>query len=32
MDRFTIDKVQDTTPITYLLKYKNNEEIKKMFV
>ena len=25
---FTIDKVQDTNPITYLLKEENNEEIK----
>ena len=28
MELITIDKVQDTKPITYLLKDKNNEEIK----
>ena len=31
MEIFTIDKVQDTVSITYLLKDKNNEEIKKCF-
>ena len=28
---FTIDKVQDTKPITYLLTNENNEEIKECF-
>ena len=28
---FTIDNVQSTKPITYLLKNKNNEEIKGCF-
>ena len=28
---FTIDKVQDTKPITYLFKDRNNEEIKGCF-
>ena len=31
MEIFTIDKVQDTKPITYLLKDKNNEEFKGCF-
>ena len=31
MKIFTIDKVQDTKPITYLLKDKNNEKIKGCF-
>ena len=31
MEMFTIDKVQDTKPITYLLKDKNNDEIKGCF-
>ena len=31
MEIFTIDKVQNTKPITYLLKDKNNEEIKGCF-
>ena len=31
MEIFTIDKVQDTKPITYLLKDKNNEGIKECF-
>ena len=31
LEIFTIDKVQDTKPITYLLKDKNNEEIKGCF-
>ena len=31
MEIFTIDKVQDTKPITYLLKDTNNEEIKGCF-
>ena len=31
MKIFTIDEVQDTKPITYLLKDKNNEELKDVF-
>ena len=31
MEIFKIDKVQDTKPTTYLLKDKNNEEIKGCF-
>ena len=31
MEIFTIDKIQYTKPITYLLKDKNNEEIKGCF-
>ena len=31
MEIFTIDKVQDTKPTTYLLKDKTNEEIKGCF-
>ena len=31
MEIFTIDKVQNKKPITYLLKNKNNEEINGCF-
>ena len=31
LEIFTIDKVQDSKPITYLLKDENNEEIKGCF-
>ena len=31
MEIFTIDKVLNTKPITYLLKDNNNEEIKGWF-
>ena len=31
LEIFTIDKVQDTKPITYLRKDKNNKEIKGCF-
>ena len=31
MEIFTIDKIQDTKPITYLLKNKNNDEITGCF-
>ena len=31
LEIFRIDKVQDTKPITYLLKDENNEEIKGCF-
>ena len=31
MEIFKVDKVQDTKPLTYLLKDNNNEALKRCF-